>query len=158
MEVPLTIEGLEGREVVASVARVLSGPKVLIEGRTAQRGRRRNTFILERNDGAEVSIELKSPLFGAVHAVVDGKSFELLPSLRWYQYVWLALPLALVLPGVGGGAVGGGLGAAAFIINLRLFRSGQRALSRYAMTGLVTVGAVIVYIAVATLIGSLVTA
>jgi hypothetical protein len=74
------------------------------------------------------------------------KSF---PKLRWYEWLWSALPLLLALPG---GLLGGGIGMIAFGMNVRQFVTEAHPRLRWMVTALITVSATIVYLIVATLV------
>jgi hypothetical protein len=78
--------------------------------------------------------------------------FTELPQLRWHERFWVGLPFGLVLVG---GAVGGACGAAAAACNLRVMRGRRPAFQKYLLTGLVSLAAVIAYLALATLFLSL---
>ncbi len=64
-------------------------------------------------------------------------------KLRWYQHIWLALPFILLLFG---GAIGGACGGAAWTINGWVFRKTQHPVQRYLWTGLISLGAVAVFV------------
>jgi ABC-type lipoprotein release transport system permease subunit len=51
-----------------------------------------------------------------------------------------------------GGMLGGLLGAIAFSLNIRAFRSNQNALLKYGLTGAVSVAAFVVYFVIAVMI------
>jgi hypothetical protein len=78
--------------------------------------------------------------------------FAELPQLRWHERFWIGLPFGLVLVG---GAVGGACGAAAAACNLRLMRGDRPAFQKYLLTALISLAAVIAYVALATLFSSL---
>lgn len=75
-----------------------------------------------------------------------------LPPLRWHERFWAGIPFGLVLVG---GAVGGACAAAAAACNLRLMRGDRPAFQKYLLTGLVTLAAVVAYLALAKLFLSL---
>jgi uncharacterized membrane protein YsdA (DUF1294 family) len=68
------------------------------------------------------------------------------PKLTWYQHVWVALPFALVALG---GAIGGACGGAAWAVNQQVFRKTQHPVLRYVWTCLISVGALLAYLVVA---------
>jgi hypothetical protein len=78
--------------------------------------------------------------------------FTELPQLKWHERVWVGLPFGLVLVG---GAVGGACGAAAAACNLRVMRGERPVFQKYLLTALVSLAAVIIYLALATLFLSL---
>ncbi len=63
-------------------------------------------------------------------------------SLRWYEMIWSAVPLILI---VIGGAIGGALGAVALFINMGIFGSKADPFVKFALTGFVTVVAIALY-------------
>lgn len=56
-------------------------------------------------------------------------------KLRWHEYLWAGLPLLLVLVG---GAIGGLVGATAANYNVKLFRSDTPKVTKYVLTGLIS--------------------
>jgi hypothetical protein len=68
------------------------------------------------------------------------------PALTWQQHVWIALPFALVAIG---GAIGGACGGAAWAINKEVFQKTKDPGLRYVWTGLITVGAFVIYLIIA---------
>jgi len=70
-------------------------------------------------------------------------------SLVWYEHVWTALPLGLVAVG---GCIGGGIGGAAWAVNRQVFLKLRPPIVRYVVTGLISVAAVIVWLAVVSLV------
>jgi hypothetical protein len=63
-------------------------------------------------------------------------------DLAWYEHIWIALPFALI---VVGGAIGGGCGGAAWVINKKVFRATHNPVLRYVFTGMISIGAVVVW-------------
>jgi len=73
-------------------------------------------------------------------------------KLAWYEHAWIALPIALL--GVGG-AIGGACGGAAWAINKTVFKKTENPVLRYVWTGLISVSAVVAYLALAMFLLSL---
>lgn len=135
----LALPGFEGRRVFLRTAGIVSGPKVLVGDSVAPRGKRRGTFSLHKNDGTVAEVRLKHRVLDPVPVVeYDGRRIEVVRPLRWYEYVWMALPILLLE----GGALGALFGISAIHVTSRIFRSERSALVRYALTGLVSVCAV----------------
>ena len=68
------------------------------------------------------------------------RAAPVLPKLRWYQLVWVGLPLLLM---VTGGAIGGVCGLAAFVTNRKVFyATEQLPILRYVYTGAISLAAV----------------
>lgn len=74
-------------------------------------------------------------------------------SLRWYDYLWSSLPIALLYTGgkfgVAGNVLGGLVGIGAVWLNLRILRGQRGVMLRYFLSLLLTAGA---YVAFAILI------
>lgn len=68
------------------------------------------------------------------------------PKFAWYEWAWIGWPMGLLFVG---GLVGGLCGAGALTINQKVFRATPNILLRYLFTGLVSVGAVALYLVVA---------
>jgi len=66
-----------------------------------------------------------------------------LRSLRWYDWLWCALPLGLLATRDWFGVL---CGLAAFVFNLRTFARGQEGRLKYMVTLLATVTAAIIYL------------
>lgn len=74
--------------------------------------------------------------------------------LRWHERVWVGLPFGLVLLG---GAMGGACGGAATACNVRLMNGHRPVLQKYLLTGLISLAALLVYLALAAFFLSLAT-
>lgn len=114
----------------------------------------RNVLKVKDKNGGPLEIKIKPgmpDLFPQL--VIQGETVKLVESLRWYEYAWILLPLGLVSIG---GALGGGLGMFAMLVNARIFRSQKGAIARYALTGLMTLVTVIFFVIAATFIQGLI--
>jgi len=74
------------------------------------------------------------------------------PKLAWYEQIWLALPFALIAVG---GAIGGACGGAAWAINQKVFRQTEHPVLRYLWTALISAGALVAYVILASVFLSL---
>jgi len=75
------------------------------------------------------------------------------PKFEWYEHVWMCLPFGLVAVG---GAIGGACGGAAWAINRTVFAKTQHPVLRYVWTGLISVGAVVLYLILAAVLLTLI--
>ncbi len=73
-------------------------------------------------------------------------------KLTWYEQLWIALPMSLIIVG---GMIGGACGGAAWAINRTVFKTVKNSILRYVWTGLISVLAAITYAIIATLFLSL---
>jgi hypothetical protein len=150
MEIRITHPRLEKQRVVVKTAGFLTitgKPKVFlngdpVKGKTKWRGK--FLYTVTDDTGAEVEISIRVVFFDPFPRVTVGEDrIQLAPPLVWLEYVWIALPLLLV---VAGGAVGGLIGAIAAYINGRIFRLAQGNFAKYGFTGLVTAASVLIFL------------
>jgi hypothetical protein len=150
MRYPVRLEGFEGQTIEIQPGGLFSGPKVLVNRQPAPKGNRRLDVILRRSDGTNVVATLKHRAFGldVPQLVVDGKTIEVARPLKWYAWVWSALPLLLVFAG---GALGGVAGFFGLTINAKIFHSQMNGLVKFVLTAIVSllIGAAFVTVAVA---------
>jgi hypothetical protein len=133
---PVMVEGFEGRQLAVQPAGLFTSSKLFVDGQPAPPGAKRGQVLLRRNDGREVVASFKNSLPDPVPLlVVDGKEIRLAEPLAWYEWIWVGMPLVLILLG---GAVGGALGGVATVINAHLFRSPVSGVTKYVLSGLVS--------------------
>ena len=150
---PLTVPGFEGRQLMIELPGLFSGANLMVDGRHAPKGPGRGEYLLRRPDGTSAIAKLKAANFldPLPKVMVDGVMYQAAAALKWYQYVWIALPLFLVFIG---GAIGGGLGGLATALNGRVFRTGSSTMVRYLLSSLITEVVVVGYFVTASLISS----
>lgn len=153
MNYPVNLLGFEGQTIEVQSAGFFAGPKLLVNGKPAAKGKKRGEMVLQRNDGREVIATWKPQMLGfdMSQLVVDGQAIQLAEPLKWYQLLWSGLPLLLIF---GGGALGGATGAIAMFINTGIFRSNMNGLVKFLITGGISILAGVVYFVVASLLFS----
>jgi len=145
----LALPGFEGRRVFLRTAGVVSGPKILVGDVIAPRGKRRGTFSVRKNDGTLAEVRLKHRVLDPVPIVeYEGRQIDVVRRLKWYEYVWMALPILLLH----GGALGALFGFGAIHISSRILRGARSAWVRYTLTGLVSVSAAGAFLLAAALV------
>ena len=150
-EIPIQLEGFGGRRLCVQTASAFSGPKLLIDGAPVKK--EKGQYLIRDNGGNHVEVKLKHNFIDPVPIVeVAGRAIELARPLRWYEHVWMGLPILLVFYGGGLGAM---CGYVAVCVNARIFRRELNPITTYLVTGLISVGSVAVFIVLATLIFSL---
>ena len=156
MKYPLNVPGFENRQLVLDAGGFLSGAKLLIDGKPANKGPKRGQLLLRRNDGTEVIAQLKTTHFvdPIPQVIINDEIYIVAPPLKWYQWLWCGLPLAMIFMG---GFLGGLFGAMALVLNSRIFRSNQNNLKKYTFTGLVSASAACVFLIGATLLNLAIT-
>ena len=147
MQHSIQVEGFEGRRLTVESSGWLSGPRLTIDGQPAPKGPKRGQFLLPRNDGVVVIAQLRGVFVDPIPQItIDGKPIKIAEPLPWYVWAWSGLPLVLLFIG---GALGGGLGAAAMTINGRIFRADLHTALKFAFTGLVSLVATFGFLALA---------
>lgn len=149
MSYPVRLPGFEGQEIVVEPAGFFAGPRLLVNGQPAQKGKGRGEMIVRRNDGKDVVFTFRNNFLDVPGLLVDGKPLDLVEPLKWYEWAWNGLPLVMIFFG---GALGGMLGVLAMSFNIKMFRSSQSTLLKYILTGAIGVGAFIVYFIIASLL------
>jgi len=145
MDVPITLPGMEGQNLALRLAGTFTGARLTLNGEpvTKQNG----FFQLRSNAGSTLAVKFKSRLLDPIpNLVVGGQTIQIAPPLAWYQYLWMSLPIVLIFAG---GAIGGFCGGLAAAISSRIFRSDRSDGAKYALTGLVSTVAFVVYFVVA---------
>jgi len=151
MKIPIELVGFEGQDLTLETAGMFRGARIIVNGRPAAKGSKRDQFVINDNNGFKVVVQLQQSIFDPVpKLVVDGQSIRLAKPLNALQWIWSAIPIVLVFIG---GAIGGAIGAGAFWINLRVFRSEMASLEKYVLTGMISALAVILSLVVSTILG-----
>lgn len=146
MDIPIQHAAFAGRGLAVRAAGLLKGPRLLIDGGEV-RGRRFQ-FSLRDNSGSDRTIRLRTNWVDPVPRVeIDGQTIQLARPFAWYEYVWIGLPIVLLFAG---GALGGLFGGLAMYSSGHVFRSKRRGFAEYGLTGLISLAAVLVFLAVAT--------
>jgi hypothetical protein len=155
MSYNVSIEGFEGRNAEIKI-NYLTGPKLFIDGKPAPKGSKRGEMLLQRNDGKQVNAAWKLRFLGFDYPqlIVNNKLINFVEPLKWYQWGWSALPLAFCIIG---GALGAIAGLTAMTINVKVFRTEIYGVLKYALTGVISILAVVAYYITATLLTLLVT-
>ena len=153
MAYSIEIEGCEGQNIEVKPPGFLSGAKLLVNGKPAPKGPRRGQMLLKKNDGTEMVTAWQASALGfdIPKLVVDGQVIEFVTPLKWSELLWSSLPILLVFIG---GALGAIAGAIAFNVNTKIFRADLNEIAKYALTALVSIATVVIYVVLAILVVS----
>jgi hypothetical protein len=145
MDLLISYPGFEGRNLIVRTQSFLSSARLFIDGAPVRKEKGR--YVLQNNRGQLVEAKLKSNIFDPVPKLqIANETIILAEPLKWYEYIWIALPLVLLAIG---GALGGGIGAAAAFTNAMIFRNQSMTAGKYILTLLITIGAVGLYLVLA---------
>ncbi len=147
MRYELDLPGFEGRSLALGT-RFLSSAKLMIDGKAAPKGTKWGTWLLRRNDGANIVALLRyrvdNLLGDPVPVLQIGDGFVVVvPRFRWYEWAWAGLPLAMVFFGV---VAGGLLGAGALATNAYILRLKMSGPLRVALSAGVSILAVLTFL------------
>lgn len=118
---PIKLPGFGKQKIELEVSGLLGKTKILVDDKPAERGIKKDEYILVRPNGTRISVLLLGMFFDIIPKIIlEGETYDILPSLKWYQYVYAGVGLLLIFYG---GGIGGILGIVSFIINIRLLRS-----------------------------------
>ncbi len=152
MDIPVILPGMEGQDLALRTAGAFAGPKLLVNGQPV--AKQNGAFNLRSNSGSTMAVKFKARLLDPIpNLLVGGQTIQIAPALAWYQYVWMSIPILLVFTG---GAIGGLCGGAAAFMSGHIFRSSRSEMTKYAMTGMISLTAFVVYfVLVSTLLTAL---
>ncbi|MCR9095914.1 MAG: hypothetical protein NXI30_16960 [bacterium] len=140
MRFPVAHEDFEGRNLEVRIEGFFGSAK-LYDGTAQVSGR--GKFVLRDNHGEEREIKFKVNWIDPIPTVViDGTEIRVARALEWYEYVWMGLPVMLV---VSGGALGALIGLSAAYSSARIFRSDRPVVSRYALSAVASAIALVVF-------------
>ena len=143
MKYPVEIPGFEGQTVEVESGGLFSGAKLFINGRQVPKGPKRREMLLTDSYGSKVIATWRNNFLDVPNLFIEGKLIRVVAPLKWYEWIWNGLPVALIFIG---GALGGLLGALAVSINMSIFRSQQDGILKYSITGVVSFIAFVLYL------------
>jgi hypothetical protein len=142
MDLLIKHDAFAGRGLTLRTGGFFKGPRLMIDGGEVKGKRLR--FAVRDNSGKQREIRLKTNGFDPVPKVhIGDQTIELARPLTWYEYVWMAIPIALVFVGGGLGAL---FGIAAVYSSARIFRSDRGTAAKYGLSALISLGAALAYL------------
>jgi hypothetical protein len=154
VRLPLEIDGIIDQQLEVEAASWFRSARLLVNGKPARKGPKRNQYLVTNDEGIQKIIHLKNVFIDPVPQVqVNGSLIQLVEPLSVFQWIWSALPVILILLG---GAIGGAIGGATFWVNTRIFRSEMSTVEQYILIGLASAIAVFVYLILSVLFARIV--
>ena len=152
MKYLVNLQGFEGQTIEVQSQGLLSGARLLVNGKSAPKGTKRGEMLLRRNDGREVIAKFQTAFLDVPKLHVDDQVIQVAEPMKWYEWVWNAIPLLIVFLG---GIIPFLIGFAAFSINTTLFRSQKSTLAKYGLTALVSFAALALLLLLAVILSLL---
>jgi hypothetical protein len=138
MDYPFEHPDFQGRSLAVRTSGFFGAARLVVDG--AEIVGTKGKFPLHDNQGNPRELKLKANFLDPIPKVdLDGTTIDLARSLTWYEYTWMGLPIVLV---VAGGALGALFGILATYSSARIFRGDRAAGAKYAISGLISLGAV----------------
>ncbi|WP_106543914.1 hypothetical protein [Prolixibacter denitrificans] len=148
MELPINLPELEDNTLKLIVPRVMGKPKVMYNGREVQK--QNNRFSISNGSGQPILITLKNNYLDSVPKVfINDQEKQIVKPLKWYEYIWMGLPILMALQG---GILGALLGFVAIRLNSIIFRNDKSQVVKYLTTLGVNVLIVTLYLVVVVLL------
>jgi hypothetical protein len=145
MQIEIKHPAFKVQRLSVETASFFTGPKLLLHGVVAKRNGR--SYIVMSDTGQELVVKVLHNFFDPIPKVKIGEeTIELAKLLKWYEYVWIAIPMLLVFAS---GALGGFVGAGSAVVNGRIFRSARGTLPRYGLAAVTTVAGTAVFFVLA---------
>jgi hypothetical protein len=140
----VSIPGFTRQKVEVIPPGFFTGIMLLVNGQPAPHGAHRGEYRLRDDKGQTVTVKFRNQAFGLDYPqLMVGQQFiNIVPPLRWFWWVWAAVPFLLV---TFGGALGGLIGLIAVWVNVRLVRQPWHWLLRVGATLGVTLLAVAIW-------------
>jgi hypothetical protein len=155
MEFTIDHPDFKNNKIVLKTRGVLRGlPKVFQYGTIVPRKwiilKGLNKYAVIDDKGNPRDLILKSHIYDPIPRIsIDGLQIIVAKKLKWYEYVWACLPLALVIDG---GAIGAAFGLIASFLNVGIFRREKPNLYKFGISAVITISSFVVYFVMATAI------
>lgn len=138
----------KGKKLAVRSAGWFSGSQVSVDGVSIKE--RKGAYPVIGDSGAETLVQLRSRFLDPVPKVVIGEEIiELESPLKWYEYLWIGIPILLI---IAGGAFGALCGVMATIVSGKIFRGQRGTFAKYGLSALSSLAAAAVYLVFAIII------
>ncbi len=147
--ISIRVPGCSARQIEVELGGAFAKAKLFVDGFPAAAGAKKGHYLLQRDDGSQVEAYFKTAFPDPVPILIIGEqTIRLARPLEWYEWLWVGIPLVLLLGGAGGGVIGG----MAMVVNIGIFRSDKPTAARYGMSGLVSATGIFTYCCIALMI------
>ena len=142
MQLEVQHPAFKAQRLTVETAGAFHGPRLLLNGAVIKKQKGR--YTVTSDSGAETTIQLKYNYLDPIPKIKIGTEVvELASALKWYEYVWIGIPIVLVFSG---GAIGGLVGALGANASGQVFRSDRSPLAKYCFSALITLGALVAFV------------
>jgi hypothetical protein len=145
-DIPVNLEGFSSRSISLRPRKFFSfAPCVLLNGRPVSRTG--YGYLIPDDAGKNVEFRLAPRFYDPVpNLIVGGRRIVLLSPIKTYEHVWICLPFLIIA--FYGALLGGVCGLFALHTNYWLFRRVHSQPKKYALSGIITLSAWLLYFAI----------
>lgn len=143
MQIPLIVPQVTNKQLLVETANLFRGARLLVDGIPVSGNKGR--YIIRADSGEEIVLALKHYFFDPIPKVkFEGNLVELAPNYSWYEFIWVWVPVVLLL--FVNGIVGAITGIGIAYLNAHIFRSSLGAYKKYGFSIIILV--VVVFLSV----------
>lgn len=144
MGIQINHASIEGSNLEFEPATFFKGPKIIQDGIVLKN--KKGKVTVNNKNNVQIELKIKRSLLDPINKIeINGETILLAPPLKWYQYVWMGLPIIIA---VDRGLLSKVIGLVTVRTNFQLFRSDKPTFQKYLQTGLLSVSATAAYIAI----------
>ncbi len=128
----ILIPGFEDHQIVLKSSS-FSRAKLFFDGEVVKKEKGSKDVAITSVEGLIAKIEMRPSMLDPLPQVwVDGEKLNIAPPIKWYQWVWISIPLiALIVLGTFVGAI---FGIPAMLVNIQIFRSRLSVVMQYGLS------------------------
>ena len=146
MEIEVPHPEFKAQRIAVETAGWFRGPRLLINGSMVKKIK--GLYVVATDAGLQVPVKLKYNYLDPIPKIaIRDEIIALATPLNWSQYICIGIPFTLAAIG---GAIGGMCGGLGAVANGRIFRSERSSTAKYGLSVLVTIGATVAFIILAT--------
>lgn len=130
MQIEVQHREFKKQKLTVETAGWFHGPRLLLNGTIVPIQKKR--YTVKADSGVEISIQLKYNYLDPIPKIkIAEEIVELANPLKWYEYMWMGIPIVLVVSGT---AIGGLLGIMGGNASGRVFRNERGSLAKYGLS------------------------
>jgi hypothetical protein len=143
MRIAVNHPAFKTRRLAIETASLFVGPQLFLND--VLQKRKGGQYTIGSESGQELPVKVLYNFLDPIPKLKIGDgTLVLAKPLKWYEYIWIGIPMLLVFAG---GALGGFIGAGSTVINGRIFRSDRSSGAKYGLAAVTTVaGTVILFV------------
>lgn len=109
-----------------------------------------NRYSINNGNDKPLLITLKNNYLDPIPKMfVNDNPVQVATPIKWFEYIWMGLPILLILQG---GLLGALFGFIALRLNINIFRNTKNIIGKYSFTLLISLVFAIVYLLIATIL------